>query len=160
MDFKLYTAKTVTDCMREIKTRIEAKPTKSRPAINGKTEKGGKFTISTTRQVLGRIPHTTHMNGTLTREKGVTTIDGHVTGGIGPRWRFIMLGVLIVISGTLIYIQELILGMAIFGMGFLMIALLYADYQNSEFLLMTIESKLKANPNRNKFKTDDSADSS
>jgi len=156
MQFRLYTEKTVTECMREIKDRIEAKPTKSRPEVKGKTEKGGKFTISTTRQVLGRIPHTTHMNCNLKREKGVTTIEGRVTGGLSPRWSLILGGLLVLISGSLVLIQELILGMVVFGMGALMIGLLRADYISSEYLLTQVETKLKAHPNRDKFKAAES----
>jgi hypothetical protein len=146
MKYRLYTEKTVPECVKILDERIEAKPTSRRANIDGWTERNGDFSLKIRAKVLRLVSKTTRMNGSMNREKGVTTIEGFVDAGISPYWTVILFGVLFLVSGALFLLDQLSLAIIIFVLGGLILLTERQDYFSSEELLIEVEKKLKAKP--------------
>ncbi len=146
MRFVLFTEKTVAQCMRDLNERMAAKPTKSRPELEGWIEKGGSFSIAVTSRVMRRFPRSTRLSAKATRESGVTVIRGYVSDGISPQWlRVIVIGVGI-LALMLFLTGEPMLAVVTVIFGGLAYIPLRGDYINSDMLLIEIERTLKATP--------------
>jgi len=146
MHFVLYTSKTVSQCVRDMTERMQAKPTKTRPELKGYIEKSGIFAIALTAPVIGPIKRTTRLKASAERERGTTIIKGYVSDGISPYWARILFLVMSVVVVLMILAgrPELALITVIFG------AIIYiplrGDYINSDVLLIEVEKTLKASP--------------
>lgn len=146
MRFELFTEKSVSQCMRELNERIQAKPTKTRPELNGWIEKGGTFSIRITTKVAGRFPRSTRLSAKAQREKGITVIRGYVADGIGPQWLRILIGVVIFVALALWLTNEPMLAVIVLLFGGLAYIPMRGDYLNSDLLLLEVEKTLKASP--------------
>ncbi|MCA9912984.1 MAG: hypothetical protein KC496_06530 [Anaerolineae bacterium] len=139
MEFIYYSDKTVRQCQSALTDRMEAKPTKTRPAMDGHIEKGGKFSLSVTTPVGGRFYRKTKLRGSMSRESGTTIIQGHVPSGM-PRERVIIIMVMAIVVGLLVVLG----GGGIFGILVAMLGAglyipLVGDYNNSDTLLKEVK---------------------
>lgn len=146
MRFVLYTDLTVSQCMKELQSRVEQKGTKSRPELDGWTKKGGDFSIAVTTKIARRFPKTTRLSGSMDRDKGVTIIEGYVSDGVSPYWLVILAVLLVVVSGVIFASGERMLGIVVFVLGLAAYIPLRGDYVNSDILLIEVEKTLKASP--------------
>lgn len=146
MRFVLFTDKTVSQCMRDLNERLEAKPTKTRPELNGWIQKGGKFSVSVRSQVLRRFSRRTRLKATASRESGVTVIRGYVSDGVNPFWLRVLTGVVVVVALLLLLVGEPMLALVTLVFGVLAYIPLRGDYINSDTLLLELERTLKASP--------------
>ncbi len=148
MRFVLFTEKTVSQCLKDINERLEARPTKTRPELDGWIEKGGSFSVAVTSRVLNRFNRTTRLNAQAARESGVTVIRGYVPDGVSPHWLRVLFAGLLTVTLILFLINEPMIGLLVFLFGSLLYVPLRGDYVNSETLLIEIERTLKASPTR------------
>lgn len=146
MRFVLYTDKTVSQCMKDLQERLEAKGTKTRLEMDGWIQKGGDFSLAVTTKVANRFAKTTRLSGTVDRDKGVTVIEGYVSDGVSPYWLVILAVLLVVVCGVVFSIGERMLAIVIFVLGSATYIPLRGDYVNSDILLMEVEKTLKASP--------------
>lgn len=146
MRFVLYTDKTVSQCMKDLQERVEAKGTKSRLEMDGWIKKGGDFSLAVTTKVLNRFAKTTRLSGSVERDKGITVIEGYVSDGVSPFWLVILAVLLVVVSVLLFSIDERMLAIVVFLLGSATYIPLRGDYVNSDILLMEVERTLKASP--------------
>lgn len=146
MRFVLYTDMTVPQCMRALNERMQAKPTKARPELQGWVEKKGAFSISLSSKVAGRFSRTTRLSAQAERESGVTIIRGYVSDGMSPVWlRVVMIIVGIVALGLLASGDPMLAVVIVLFAGLAYIPL-RGDYVNSDLLLIEVERTLKATP--------------
>ncbi len=139
MEFIYYSDKTVRQCQSALTDRMEANPTKARPAMDGHIEKGGKFSLSVTTPVGGRFYRKTKLRGTMTRESGTTIIQGHVPAGV-PRDRIgIIMAIAIVVGVLMVLAGGGIFGILIAMLGVVLYIPLVGDYNNSEILLKEVK---------------------
>lgn len=146
MQFVLYSDMTIAQCMSALNERMHAKGTKSRPELNGWTEKKGSFSLSVSSKVLGRFNRRTRLNGHAARDKGITVIRGSVSDGVNPgalRLLGIALAVLVVM---MFFIGEPMIGLLAVIFGVIAYVPLRGDYVNSDLLLIEVERTLRANP--------------
>ncbi|MFW5692467.1 MAG: hypothetical protein ACOCX3_03865 [Chloroflexota bacterium] len=146
MRFTLYTEKTPAQCLRDLNERMQAKPTKTNPELGGWIDKKGRFSITLSSRVFGRIPRTTRLSARLERERGVTVIEGYVSDGLSPEWLRNLSVILLVVVGALIFSGEPMLALFTLLLGIVAAVLLYGDWINSDVLLKTVEKTLKADP--------------
>lgn len=146
MRFVLYSEKTVAQCMSALTERMEARPTKTRPELKGKVEKGGRFEIAVTLPVVARIKRTTQMKGVAGREKGITVIRGYVPDGVPPYWQRIILGGVVIVALLLLVAGQPLIGLLALLGGAAAYIPMAGDYRNSDILLIEVERTFKANP--------------
>jgi hypothetical protein len=143
LQFEYYTEKTVAQCLTAINARMQAKPTSTRPALDGWVEKSGRFSLGVTMPVIGRFKRTTYLQAKLERQGAVTQIAGSVSSGV-PRD-----GQIVVYAALAVVVLVMVLSGSLYG--WLLIpfgALLYipmkGDDANSTLLLDEIQKTLKA----------------
>lgn len=144
MRFELYTEKTVRQCMGSLADRLEAKPTKTRLALDGKIEKGGKFSLAVTSKVARAFNRKTRMRGEANRSSGVTKITGYVPDGV-PRNRVaIVMVAMVLVALVIIANGNPMLGFfaAVVGTG--LYIPLVGDYDNSAYLYKELKRATKA----------------
>lgn len=146
MRFVLYTDKTVSQCLKDLNERMQAKPTKTRPELKGWIEKEGAFSISLTGPVLGKINRTTRLRAHLEREKGTTIIRGAVSDGVGPFWTFVLFIVMVLVAGGFVLAGKPFYGVLTVLFGLVAFIPMRGDYVNSDRLLIEIERLFKASP--------------
>ena len=146
MHFVLYTSKTVSQCMRDMTERMQAKPTKTRPELTGWIEKSGQFAIALTAPVIGPIKRTTRLKAAAERERGVTIIKGYVADGISPYWARILFVVMGVVVLFLFAAGRPELGLVTVVFSLIAYIPLRGDYVNGDRLLIEVEKTLKASP--------------
>jgi len=146
MHFVLYTNKTVAQCMRDMTERMQAKPTKTRPELNGYVEKSGSFAIALTASVVGPLKRTTRLKASANREKGTTIIKGYVSDGISPYWARILAVVMTIVVIMLFLADRPGLGIVTGLFSIITYVPLRGDYINSDRLLIEVEKTLKASP--------------
>ncbi|MGB1285478.1 MAG: hypothetical protein ACPG7F_03000 [Aggregatilineales bacterium] len=123
---------------------MEAKPTKTRPAMDGWIEKGGKFSLGVSCKVGGRFRRKTRLQAQLEREKGVTIIRGYVPHGADNRGVMIILGAMFLV-GLLIAINgSTMLGLLAVLLGGAIYVTMTGDSMNSETLMKEVRKLLKA----------------
>lgn len=143
MRFVLYTELTVRQCATSLTERMEAKETKSRPAVDGKVEKGGKFTISTRQSVIASIKHTTRLRATAERSSGMTTITGYVPSGV-PRHKVgIVMAAIAFVGLVMIANGNGLLGIVALAMAPAIYVPLVGDYDNGTFLYNELKKATK-----------------
>ena len=146
MRFVLFTNLTVSQCMKSLHERMDAKPTKTRPELQGWIEKGGRFSVAVTTTVIGRFRRTTRLNATAARESGMTVIRGYVSDGVSPRWQRILFAVLVVATVLMVLSNQILLAAAVLVLGAAMYIPMMGDYKNSDLLLIEVEKAFKASP--------------
>lgn len=146
MRFVLFTHKPIPECMRELNSRIQAKPTKTRPELQGWIDKSGKFSIVLTAPVIGRFSRSTKLRGSAKRENGMTVIRGHVADGISPQWLTILMAVIFIVALALMLVNEAMLAVIVIAFGVMAYIPMRGDYINSDLLLLEVEKTLKASP--------------
>ncbi|MEM6281563.1 MAG: hypothetical protein AAF787_05170 [Chloroflexota bacterium] len=146
MRFVLFTDKSPSQCMKALHERLHASATKSRPELDGWTEKSGTFSISLRRQVFGKLSRTTKLRGTADRENGVTVIRGTVPEGVNRQWLMIIALVVVALSAYMFLSGELMLAIMIVMAGLVMLVPLWGDHINHDVLLYELERALKAKP--------------
>jgi hypothetical protein len=151
--FVLFTNLTVSQCMKSLHERLDAKPTKSRPALDGWIEKKGRFSVTITTPVVGRFKRTTRLNAEAARESGMTVIRGYVSDGVSPRWQRVLFGVLVVATILMVLSNQILLAVAVLVLGAAMYIPMMGDYKNSDLLLIEVEKAFKASPYPPKTKT-------
>lgn len=146
MKFVLFTDKTTSQCMRALHDRIQAKQTKTRPELDGWIEKSGRFSLSLSSPVLGKLKRTTRLRASAQRDRGQTIIRGFVPTGASSHWLGLIL--MAVIGGALYFVTtgELVLGLVVAVVGTAILLSLYGDYRNHDVLLHELEKTLKAKP--------------
>lgn len=102
MQIVLYTEQTVSQALTALNARMQAKPSSSRPALDGWVEKNGAFSLAVTSVVAGRFNRTTRLHGKLEREGGVTVIRGQVSRGATRENMIIIFGVIAVMALALV----------------------------------------------------------
>jgi hypothetical protein len=146
MQFELYSQMTIAQSMRAIAERMAAKPTSTRPELDGWVEKSGTFSLAVTSKIGRYFSRTTRLSGTVERESGLTVIRGYVSDGVSPYWMRVLYGVLIVVTLGLLAAGEPLLALVALGGGLAAYIPLRGDYVNSDLLLIEIEKTLKASP--------------
>lgn len=146
MRFQLFTEKTVSQCMRDLGARLQAKPTKTRPELGGWIKKSGEFNISIKTPVVGKVPRRTKLSASAKRERGVTIINGYVPDGISPQWVRIMAVIVLAMFVLLMVAGEPMLALLMLLFAFVAYVPLRGDYVNSDLLLIEVEKTLKASP--------------
>lgn len=146
MRFVLFTEKTTNQCMKALHERLQANATKTRPELDGWIEKSGRFSISMSTQVLGKLSRRTRLRGTAEREKGVTVIRGFVPNGMSGRWLAVIGGCVALLAGYFLLVGELVLSILVFLFGMAMLIPLWGDHRNHDVLLYELEKTLKAKP--------------
>lgn len=144
MRFVMYTEKTVAQALRAVNERINVPPTRSRPKMEGKTEKNGRFTISVTTPVYGRFPRKTVLQGHAERESGITVIRGSVPGGLRRNQQMLLFGILLLIGLLALAQESIILTIVAVLSGLALSVPLQGDFNNSEILLTELQKILKA----------------
>lgn len=145
MRFTLYTEKSLTDAVKTLSDRIQAKQN-SKNGVRGNVAKNGEFSLWVSCKVAYMFKRTTTMNGKIGKEGGNTVIQGFVPDGMSPYWMTISGVVWAVVCLGFLLIGEptpAILGV---GVGLFAGFSLRGDYRNSESLLIDIEKTLKASP--------------
>lgn len=144
MRFEIYTELTVRQCMNALNERMAASPTKSRPAVAGQIDKGGKFSISVTNPVALAFKRRTRLRGQAERSTGLTTITGYVPDGL-PRARvavimaaLVLVGVAMMANGNGVY------GILITIIGLGLYVPLVGDYHNGTYLYKELKKATKA----------------
>lgn len=144
MQFTLYTELSVRQCTTNLTERMEQRGTKARPEIDGWIEKGGRFSLSTTSQVIAKFSRTTRLRASATREGNYTIIRGYVSTGI-PRERILLvMGALLLVAIILYLNGNGMLGIAAGILSVMMYVPLVGDYNNREYLLKELKKTLQA----------------
>lgn len=146
MQFELFTDQTVSQCMKAINERLQAKPTKRRPAIEGWIEKKGRFSMSVTTNVIGRFKRKTRLNAAASRERGTTVIRGYVSDGVSPKWQRVIYAMLFVVCVLMVVAGQIALAVASLVLGAAMFIPMMGDYKNSDLLLIELEKATKSSP--------------
>ncbi len=129
--------------MSALAGRMEARPTKRRPALDGYIEKGGKFSLAITRKI-GIFPRRTRLRATVSRSSGITTIDGFVSGGAPPERVRVMLIAIAALGIMMLLNGNAVLSLMTLVVGVVLYVSLTADYNSSEKLLKAVRSSCKA----------------
>lgn len=146
MRFTLYSEKPVAECVKALTERLGQSVTATRPKLEGYAEKSGKFALALSSHVPGGFSRKTWLEGTMSKEAGVTVIRGSVPDGATPqRQRYIMIatpavGLFLAATGALM------LAFMAVALMLIVLATLRGDYTNGDRLLLEIERLLKANP--------------
>lgn len=146
MRFVLFTDKTIAQCNSAINERIQLPASASRPALDGWTEKNGRFSIGLTAPVVGKFTRTTRLEGQIVRENGQTKIKGEVSDGAGPRGQMLVLGGLALVALFLLVQGQFVLAFGTLLAAGIILIPLKGDFENSDRLLMEVERVLKASP--------------
>lgn len=142
MRFVYYTDKTVAQSMAAITERLHAKTSKG--VIDGWADKNGRFSISITAPVVGKLTRHTVLTGRAERENGVTVVRGNVPSGVAPNERRIAYALLAVgalfsiASGNILFTVLLIPATA------LLYITMHGDYENHQQLVGDVRRILKA----------------
>lgn len=144
MRFTLYTKKTVRECMSAINDRMQARATRTRPALDGWIEKGGKFSLAVTSKVAGRFSRRTRLRAVAERQSGVTVIRGYVPHGVPRRGVLVIMGAVIIMGFLIALSGNALLGLVAAVLGMALYIPLTGDYDNSEILMKEIRRALKA----------------
>lgn len=142
--FELYTTRTVRQCMSALTDRLEAKPTKTRPALDGTIEKGGKFKISVRQPVANNFHRTTRLRGIAKRENGVTVIRGYVPNGVARNRIGVIIGSTALVGVFFMINGSLVPGIIATVLGAALYVPLVGDYNNREILLKELQKATKA----------------
>jgi hypothetical protein len=144
VQFILYTEYSIKQCTTALTERMEVRGTKARPEIDGWIEKGGKFSLATTSQVIAKFSRTTRLRATATREGNHTVISGYVPTGI-PRERIVLVMVALLVVAVILYINgNGLLGIVAGALSAAMYVPLVGDYNNREYLLKELKKALHA----------------
>ncbi|MFO7323058.1 MAG: hypothetical protein DIU68_015130 [Chloroflexota bacterium] len=146
MQFVLYTDKTVSQALTALNARMHAKPTSTRPALDGWVEKNGSFCISVTSAVVGRFQRTTYLRGRLERQGSATVIKGAVPQGASREHKIIIYGVLAAMGLMFAGMGSPWLSVLLIPLGAALYIPLTGDFNNSETLISELEKTLKAKP--------------
>lgn len=142
MRFVYYTEKTVAQSMTAITERLHAKSGKG--AIDGWVDKDGRFSVSLTAPVLGKLTRHTVLTGRAERENGITIVRGNVPSGVAPNERRIAYALLAVgalfsiASGNILFTVLLIPATALLYIS------MHGDYENHQQLIGDVRRILKA----------------
>lgn len=142
MRFVYYTDKTVAQSMAAITERLHARSSKG--AIDGWADKDGRFSMSLTAPVVGRLTRHTVLTGRIEREGGITVIRGSVPSGVAPSERRIAYALLAVgaafsiASGNILFTALLIPASALLYLS------MHGDYENHQQLVGDVKRILKA----------------
>jgi hypothetical protein len=140
MRFTLYTDKTIAQCIQALNERVQGGG-----KIQGRVDKANShFSLSTSTKVLRRFSRSTRLSATLSREDGLTVIQGYVSEGMEPgRWLLIFV---LVVAMTIIFY---VVGNAMLMILTVLVGLwsyipLTGDAQNSDTLLREAKRTLNA----------------
>jgi len=142
--FKLYTEISVRECMMALTERMEQKPTKTRPELDGYVEKGGRFLLAVTLPVAKRFQRTTRMRGQAERDNGLTIIEGYVSAGVARQRIGIIIGAVACVALIMLVNGSTLLAMMTGFLGMALYIPLVGDYNNSEILLKELKKATKA----------------
>lgn len=145
MRFTLYTEKTVSQCMKALNERMEAKPTKTRLALDGEVpKKGGKFALAVTSKVAALFNRKTRLKGTVRRESGMTIIEGYVSHGVPrERARWIVLA-MVAVGVMMLATGNGLPGLLATAFGLGLYIPLVGDHHNSAYLIKELKRATKA----------------
>ncbi|MCU0497832.1 MAG: hypothetical protein MUF87_10810 [Anaerolineae bacterium] len=146
MRFVLFTDKSVTECTKAIHERLQAPASSTRPNLGGYVEKGGRFSISLTSNVIGRFTRQTRLDGVIEKDNGSTVIRGTVPDGASPQGQIMVLGGLALVGLMILSQGQTALAVLATLAGFVVYIPLRGDYENSDKLLLEVERTLKASP--------------
>jgi hypothetical protein len=153
MRFTFYTDKTVAQCVQALQERLQ-----SGSKLQGRVDRGSPhFSLTSTTKVFRNFARSTRLQGTLTREEGVTVIKCYVSQGVERgRWLLLLLGALIL--AVIFYAA----GNAILTIMTVLIGLwsyipLTGDAENSDFLLRELKRVLQAKDTKPKAEKADTS---
>lgn len=152
MRFTLYAEKSVSECVKALNERIDAKKN-SKQGVRGKADKNGDFSLWISTKVIFIFKRTTTMNAKIRRESGNTLIEGFVPDGMSPYWMGIAGLFLVGVCAGFLLIGETVLAVLGALIGAISYVILRGDYRNSDLLLLEVERTLKASPKPPKKKS-------
>lgn len=144
MQFVLYTEQTVAQALTALNARMQAKPSSTRPALDGWVEKNGAFSLGVTSLVAGRFNRTTYMRGKLERESGVTVIKAQVSRGATRENMIVIFAVIALVAVMLVAMGSTWMGLLLLPIGAALYIPLAGDAFNSEVLVGELQKTLKA----------------
>jgi hypothetical protein len=144
--FVLYTDKSIPQSISAINQRLHQPKTRSTPAIDGWTEKNGRFSMALTTPVIAQFTRTTRLHGQLKRENGQTVILGNVPDGAGPQGQIMVLIGIALVALFVLLQQQAVLALVVALAGGVLYIPMRGDYDNSDRLLLEVERALKASP--------------
>lgn len=144
MRYRLYTDKTIAQCMSAINERLHQKGTATRVALDGWVEKGGSFTISMTAPVARRFSRTTRLSGRMERRNGVTIIEGMAPGGVDARGRALVYAALAAAALVLFAGGRPALALLFLPLGVVLYLPMKGDHEHSAVLLAELQKTLRA----------------
>jgi hypothetical protein len=144
VQFVLYTEQTVAQALTALNARMQAKPSSSRPALDGWVEKNGAFSLGVTSLVAGRFNRTTFMRGRLEREGGMTVIKAQVSRGATRENMIVIFAVIAIVALMLVAMGSTWMGLLLLPIGAALYIPLAGDAFNSDLLIGELQKTLKA----------------
>ena len=155
MRFVYYTDKSVAQCMTALNARMQAKPSASRPALDGWVEKSGGFSLSTSCRVARYFTRRTHLRAAAIREEGLTVIRGYVPDGASREGQAVIFGALLLVCLALVGSGNSLPAVIVVLAAAALYIPLTGDHANSAILLSEVQKTLgaKATPPKQAAKT-------
>ena len=122
--------------------RPSASPrTKTRPKLEGRTQKSGHFNIGVTTPVYGRFKRKTLLQGQAERTGGITVVRGTVPGGLSRENQYIVIGIMIAVGVLALAAGNAILAVVAVLAGAAFTIPMQGDYDNAELLLTELSAR-------------------
>lgn len=147
MQFVLYSEMTVSQCLTAVNTRMHAKATSTRPALDGWVEKSGSFALGVSTNVIGKFSRQTYLKAKVERESGITIIRGNVPSGVSKEGQLVVFGALAALTLGIIGSGTVLFGLLMIPFAAYLYIPMRGDFENSEILLDEVFRTLKAKPN-------------
>ncbi len=130
--------------MSAVNQRLQAKPTASKPELDGWIEKGGRFSLAASSKVANRFTRKTRLHAEAERESGVTIIRGGVSDGVTRGGQAAIFGVLLVLGFVLLSGGNAMLAALVIVLGAALYVPLRGDAENSKVLMKELRRTLEA----------------
>ncbi len=144
MRFVYYTDKSVAQCMTALNARMQAKPSASRPALDGWVEKGGGFSLSTSCPVARYFTRRTNLHAAAARADGITVIRGYVHDGASREGQAVIFGALLLVCLALVGSGNILPAVIVVLAAAALYIPLNGDRANSAVLLSEVQRTLGA----------------
>jgi hypothetical protein len=140
MRFILYSDKSVSECIKALNERVQGGG-----KFQGQVDKAkSQFSLTTSTKVLKRFARSTRLSATITREEGVTVIQGYVSEGM-ELGRWLLIFAVIMAAAVIFYVAgNAILGIMAALFGLWSYIPLTGDSDNSDTLLREVRRLLDA----------------
>lgn len=146
MHFVLYSDLNVAQGMTALIERMNARPTSTRPDLDGWVDKSGRFSLRVSMPVLAGIHRRTTLRGRMMREGSRTVIEGQVSSGVPPQNIPLVYAALIAIIILILGNGGSMFALLLIPAGLLLYIPMRGDYDNSRLLMGELQKTLKARP--------------